>query len=244
MKTTIVAVLLAIGSFSAAAASPVVAADLEVAHERNIVGKVTTLTVTNVGTSTLDLDGPWVIVDARSDEQVSHYDFSDEELSLEPGEKVVWEWMQDDACYGICRNVRAGEPVGPGVYESSVRTSAGPKSVRFQIGRYFTVGWRCAETGECVRDPFVVYVNTPAEVAQMETEAAAEEKTLIVSGLVRRSKPYNPNWKITMGPGSILLGEVFIEVCDGSPHYVQRHRSEWFGERWCPWSSFVEKVGR
>jgi hypothetical protein len=78
----------------------------------------------------------------------------------------------------------------------------------------------------------------------METEAAAEEKTLIVSGVVRRPQRYNPDWRFAMRSGSIVLGEVFIEVCDGSPKYVQRHRSEWLGERWCPWSSYVEKVGR
>jgi hypothetical protein len=37
---------------------------------------------------------------------------------------------------------------------------------------------------------------------------------------------------------------VAIEVCDGNPRYVQRHRDEWRGETWCPWSSYVEKVGR
>jgi hypothetical protein len=46
-----------------------------------------------------------------------------------------------------------------------------------------------------------------------------------------------------MGPHSIVLGEVFVEVCDGSPFYVQRHRKEWLGERWCPWDSYVKRIG-
>jgi hypothetical protein len=47
-----------------------------------------------------------------------------------------------------------------------------------------------------------------------------------------------------MGPSSIVLGEVFVEVCDGDPNYVERHRREWLGERWCPWSSYVKREGR
>ena len=209
---------------------------------RNLVGKTVEITLQNHEQTAVELIGPWTITDARSGQQVSHYFFSDER-ELAPGEKIVWAWMQDDACYGSCQNVRAGEPVGPGVYVASVETSLGVEKRRFQIGRYFTVGFRCGET-DCSWDDFVVYVNTPDEVAQMEAEAVSAEKTLIVSGIVRRARPYNRNWRFSMGPGSIVLGEVFIEVCDGSPRYVQRHRSEWVGERWCPWSSYVEKVGR
>ena len=218
--------------------------ELGTEFHRNVVGKVVRLRIQNYEQTAIQLMGSWTITDVRSDQQVSHYDYSDEELELGPGEGIVWDWPQDDACYGICRNVRAGEPVGPGLYEAEVETSLGTVTHRFQIGRYFTVNFRCNDTGDCDWDPFVVYVNTPEEVAQMEAEAAAEEKTLIVSGIVRSAKPYNPNWRISMAPGTIVLGEVFIEVCDGSPKYVQRHRSEWFGERWCPWSSYVEKAGR
>lgn len=240
MKTTLLALLLVAGSVAGAAASPRPNAELDV-RQRNVLGNITTLTLTNSGDATLELTGSWVILDARADEQVSRYDFSDEELGLEPGEQIVWEWMQDDACYGICRNVRAGEPVGAGVYESYVETGEGYRErVRFQLGRYFTLGFTSRPQAK-----FVVYVNTPDEVAKMEAEAAATpEDKQIVSGIVRRGRPYNPDWNFTMGPGSIVLGDMFIEVCDGSPFYVQRHRSEWLGERWCPWSSYVEKVGR
>lgn len=206
---------------------------------RNVVGRVIRLTLQNLEGEEVTLGSAWTIADVRTGEQVSRYDFSPEQQSLGPGEMIQWDWPQDDACYGICENVREGEPVGPGIYEASVESSLGTSKVRFQIGQYFTVGFTSRPQAK-----FVVYVNTPDEVAQMEQEAAAEEKTLIVSGIVRSRQPYNPDWKFAMKPGSIELGEVFIEVCDGSPYYVQRNRDEWFGERWCPWSSYVEKVGR
>jgi hypothetical protein len=77
----------------------------------------------------------------------------------------------------------------------------------------------------------------------MTAQANSDEKTLIVSGIVRRQVLYNSRWDFSMGHRSIELGEVFIEVCDGAPRYVQRHRDEWFGQRWCPWSSFVKRIG-
>lgn len=240
MKTSLLALLLVAATLSGASASPLPDPELYVAHERNVLGKITTLTLTNEGTADLELTSPWVIRDVRTDEQVSQYDLSDEELVLGPGEQIVWDWMQDDACYGICRNVRAGEPVGAGLYESTVETPySGRLRVRFQIGQYFTVGFTSRPQAK-----FIVYVNTPDEVAQMEAEAAKDTEKQIVSGIVRRGRPYNSDWNFSMAPGSIVLGDVFIEVCDGSPYYVQRHRKEWLGERWCPWSSYVEKVGR
>lgn len=208
-------------------------------HHRNVVGKVVQITLQNLEQSTIELTGPWTIRDVRSGEQVSHYDFSDEQRSFGPGETIEWEWLQDDACYGVCRNVRAGEPVGPGIYEAVVETSLGVSTRRFQVGQYFTIRFTSRPQAR-----FVVYVNTPAEVAQMEAEAAKDGDKQIVSGIVRRDRPYNRDWNFSMAPGSIVLGDVFIEVCDGSPYYVQRHRKEWLGERWCPWSSYVEKVGR
>jgi hypothetical protein len=47
-----------------------------------------------------------------------------------------------------------------------------------------------------------------------------------------------------MGTRSIVLGQVFTEVCDASPTYVQNHRADWLGRRWCPWSSYVKRAGR
>ena len=66
----------------------------------------------------------------------------------------------------------------------------------------------------------------------------------IVSGIVRAKRPFNQPWSYTMGPQSIVLGQAFIEVCDASPTYVENHRADWLGQRWCPWSSYVKHAGR
>lgn len=232
--------LLCLGLLSPSVASASRGLELTIDRDRNVVGQVVALQIRNYEQTPIQLTGAWTITDVRSGREVSRYDFSDEEKELGPGELVEWNWPQDDACYGICRNVRAGEPVGPGVYQAAVETSLGEVTDRFQIGQYFTLGFTSRPQAK-----FVVYVDTPDEVAQMEAQAAASpEDKQIVSGIVRRGKRYNRDWNFTMGPASIVLGDMFIEVCDGSPYYVQRNRSDWLGERWCPWSSYVEKVGR
>ncbi|MDP9066797.1 MAG: hypothetical protein M3N53_00425 [Actinomycetota bacterium] len=216
-------------------------------------GKIVTLTLHNGTGETITMENPWTIEDRRDGQTESVYTWPDEELVLAPGDDRVWRWEQNGgSCYGQCQSVQYGEPVGPGRYIGIASTSAGDFAAPFEIGEFFTLGFTSRPDTK-----FIVYVNTPAEVTQMrEQAAAAPEDKQIVSGIVRRGKRYNlltpatekrgdkPEWNFTMGPGSIVLGEAFIEVCDASPYYVQEHRSEWLGDRWCPWSSYVEKVGR
>ncbi len=204
-------------------------------------GKIVTLTLHNGTGEAITMENPWVIEDRRDGHTESVYIWPDDQLVVAPGEERVWRWEQDGGgCYGHCENVQYGDPVGPGRYLGIARTSAGDLAAPYEIGEFFTIGFTSRPQAK-----FIVYVNTPGEVAQMRAEvAASQDDKQIVSGIVRRGKSYNPDWNFTMGPGSIVLGDVFIEVCDGSPYYVQRHRSEWLGQRWCPWSSYVEKVGR
>jgi hypothetical protein len=109
-----------------------------------------------------------------------------------------------------------------------------------QIGQFFQVGFDHLSEEE----RFTVFVNRANDIEQMTAEAEAQDKTLMVTGIVRKTAPYNDPWTISMGPGSIVLAEVSIEVCDADPYYVQDHRRAWLGDRWCPWSSYVAAVGR
>ncbi len=182
---------------------------------------------------------PWTITRAKTAEVVAQYHWTKRERTLAPGQTAIWEWDQRE---GPHRTTPAppeeADRVGPGGYILTVETENGSLRRRFQIGRFFTLGF------EGIDDSFVVFVNERKPIDQMKAEAAAEDKTLIVSGKVRDEARYNRPWSYTMGPGSIVLGEVFVEVCDASPHYVEEHKEEWLGERWCPWSSYVARVGR
>ena len=182
----------------------------------------------------------WRITHLDTDEEVAFYQWPDDERAVRRYGTRTWTWGQlGPACYGECQNVSPGEQVEAGRYQVTMQVNGRSVSQSFTIGQYFTLGFEARpELG------FTVFVATQPEIDEMTAEAGAEDKTLIVSGIVRKERDYNPGWNFSMGTRSIVLGESFVEVCDGSPHYVQRHRKDWLGERWCPWDSYVRRVGR
>lgn len=193
----------------------------------------------NVSDERQRIDTPWTITRAKTEEVVAQYHWTKGERWLAPGQAAIWEWDQREGAYSTEPSPPGeGERVGPGGYVLTADRDDARLTRRFHVGRFFTVGFEGRD------DTFVVFVNERKPIRLMKAQAKAEDKTLIVSGIVRGPARYNRAWSYTMGPGSIVLGEVFIEVCDGNPRYVERHRKEWLGERWCPWSSFVSKIGR
>ncbi|HEV2756735.1 MAG TPA: hypothetical protein VG318_13275 [Actinomycetota bacterium] len=182
---------------------------------------------------------PWTITRAKSDEVVAQFHWSRAEQRLAPGETAIWEWDQREGPHNTePAPPEEGALAGPGGYAVAIETPERTITRRFQIGRFFTLGFEGRDAS------FVVFVNERKPIKLMRAEANAEDKTLIVSGKIRGERRYNRDWSYSMGPGSIVLGEVFIEVCDGSPRYVERHKKDWLGKRWCPWSSYVAAAGR
>ena len=238
-RTIALALLFVLALTTAAPASPVTVYELK-ARKYNVLGEEVPIRLVNKGTTTITMGKTWDL-SWLGGEGGAFYQWPDDQLSLAPGESRVWEWDQRvNACYGECQNPRAGDPAEAGRYEVTTTVDGMETSVEFNLGQYFTLGFRQREHLE-----FTVFVATQPEIDQMVDEAHTDDDTdLITSGIVRGSRRYNPDWKFTMGPYSIVLGEMFIEVCDASPGYVQRHRREWMGERWCPWGSYIKRVGR
>ena len=239
MKRALTGLFVAMALLAPAGASAAGDPGLSVGHGRYVPGELVEIKLTNDGTSPVTMGDTWRIERADGDGS-TFYQWPEEELEIAPGDERVWRWDQlINNCYGVCQNVRAGDPAPAGRYDVSLSVDGYEHHTSFRLGQYFTIGFEGRPQAK-----FVVFVTSQPEVDQMTAEAAAEDKTLIVSGIVRGRKEYNLDWGFSMGSNSIELGEVFIEVCDGSPYYVDRHRKEWKGERWCPWSSYVERVGR
>ena len=209
-------------------------------EKRHVLGEAVPIRLVNDGTTTITMGKTWDLTWLNGD-GTAFYQWTDGELELAPGESRVWTWDQRvNACYGECQNVSPGDPAEAGRYEVTTTIDGIETSLRFSLGQYFTLGFR-----ERQRIEFVVFVATQPEIIQMTDQAHTEDDTeSITSGIVRGRRSYNPDWNFSMDPYSIVLGDMFIEVCDASPWYVQRYRSEWMGERWCPWGSYVKRVGR
>lgn len=162
------------------------------------------------------------IRDLRNDERQVR--LTPKEKKLEPGAEHSWTWITDGDA---------------GRFVATFRTSEGRFTDRFEVGAFFTVGFDGRD------DSFTIFVREEKSIRQLRADLnKAQDERRIVSGIVSAPGNYNPAWSYTMGPGSIVLGDVFVEVCDASPRYVENHRRQWMGERWCPWSSYVATEGR
>ena len=210
-------------------------------------GTIVRIVLSNTGSQDIKLTSRWTIHRRGEARSLAEMIWGNSLRTVEPGERRVWEYPQDFNTCGKPQNActDVGGHIGPGRYYVRAETSLGVLKASFQVGRYFTLGFRCSDSGDCEHaEPFVVFVNEERPIRQMKREARAEEKTLIVSGIVRGERFYNPAYSYTMGPSTIVLGEMWTEVCDAHPNYVESHRRAWMGERWCPWSSYVAKIGR
>ena len=125
--------------------------------------------------------------------------------------------------------------LGVGVSVGPMTSGAGAG----QPGAYFTLGFKRSN------QTFVIFVREQKAIHGLRADLSKpRSERRIVSGIVRTERPYNHPWSYTMGSRSIVLAQVFIEVCDASPNYVENHRADWLGRRWCPWSSYVKHAGR
>ena len=151
---------------------------------------------------------------------------------LTPGDSHEWTWLHDGDA---------------GIFRATFETSVGTFEDTFEVGAFFSIGFRCNDTPEdCPAiDRFVIFARQEKPIRQLRADLTrAEDERRIVSGIVRGKAGYNPSWSFTMSPGSIVLGDVFVEVCDAHPKAVENHHRRWMGERWCPWSSYVIAEGR
>ncbi|MFP5298003.1 MAG: hypothetical protein ACLGHL_03320 [Actinomycetota bacterium] len=236
-----IALVMALSIVLGAAPSGAAPAQLTTDMVRYRSGEIVNISVKNTGARSLHVRSPIEVIDRADGTVVAAYRFS-EVKRLRPGRTFTWAWDQwRGTCSGDCSRPDVSPPdlVDPARYKVRVETSGGTFSQPFSIGEFFTLGFEGRDV------TFSLFTHIPEVIDQLRAEAEAEDKTLIVSGVVRRGKHrYNPDWSFHMGPGSIVTGEVFMEVCDASPEYVEENLDDWKGQQWCPWSSYVQSAGR
>jgi hypothetical protein len=95
---------------------------------------------------------------------------------------------------------------------------------------------------------FIFELTDPTMIDKALKIVSGEEKDEVhVHGrIVKRQKPYNPNWSYHLDPNTIRFFTVAIEVCDANMQYVEDHLDEACGAflpgcHWCPWDSRVTR---
>ncbi len=91
---------------------------------------------------------------------------------------------------------------------------------------------------------FVVKVVEPNSVSQIEQDLKGEKKLIVSGVVVSGDDGYNSPWGWHLDPSTIVLGEMFTEVCDSDPSIIQENLQEWLGNRYCPWGASVDSIVR
>lgn len=103
-------------------------------------------------------------------------------------------------------------------------------------GQYFTV--------RVVNDTFVMFVTDPATI-QLATENFEGKNNRFPLGKIDTGNGgFNGIWGWHFLPDTVRMVEVSIEVCDGTPSYVNTHLADYLAVGYCPWAAKVIKVGR
>jgi hypothetical protein len=79
--------------------------------------------------------------------------------------------------------------------------------------------------------------------ARAELTKPEAERRLHINGRIAEGNDGNLGWNWHFVDNEWSLEEISIEVCDGSPQYVEENLDEWLstvpGSLFCPWHSFV-----
>jgi hypothetical protein len=117
----------------------------------------------------------------------------------------------------------------------SDKNDAGEKMYRFSM--HFD------QTGT---EDFIAKTSDPELIDKItaELQNPPDQRFLHIHGRIDRgNNAYNLDWSWHFIPGEWDLAEMSIEVCDGTPSYVEENLDEWLSmqDAFCPWDSYVKE---
>ena len=91
-------------------------------------------------------------------------------------------------------------------------------------------------------DEFRMRVTDP-DTIQLAMDNLAGRNSKFPNGpIVAGDGGFNAPWTWHLVPESVRMVDASIELCDGSPSYVESHRAEYFASGYCPWAARVFAV--
>lgn len=102
-------------------------------------------------------------------------------------------------------------------------------------------------TFDVVDDQFRVWVTNPQTIAEILNLERGASSANIPNGVILRGPgeaDHNQPWSWHLDPEQIEMAEMTVEVCDGSPSFVEEEL-DYFVEtvgRYCPWSAELVAV--
>lgn len=94
---------------------------------------------------------------------------------------------------------------------------------------------------------FKLFVTNAQTIADLFALQNGQSTASIPNGRVRRGRgagEHNAPYDWHMDPNDVHLADATIELCDGSPSYVQQHIGEYVDviERYCPWGAALVSI--
>ena len=89
-------------------------------------------------------------------------------------------------------------------------------------------------------ETFVLRLSSPEAIRLAEENLQGRNSRFPAGPLRQGDGGFNAPWTWHLDPAQTTLVEVAIEVCDGTPSYVEEHKSEF--PTYCPWGARV--IGR
>ncbi|MGQ0539400.1 MAG: BP74-related protein [Gemmatimonadaceae bacterium] len=93
-------------------------------------------------------------------------------------------------------------------------------------------------------EQFMVRVTDQATFEKMSARMQSGQAGVIMGRVARGSGGFNQPWSWHLLPETIQVPDVAIELCDGTPSYLEAHRDEWINtvRNYCPWGAKVVSV--
>lgn len=94
---------------------------------------------------------------------------------------------------------------------------------------------------EVSRTRFVVRSADPATTGALEARRRSRTPGMISGLVVKGNGGFNTPWSWHLAPESIIVADVSIELCDGTPDMIEANVDAWIAgpRRFCPWSAVV-----
>src|SRR5262245_31570024 len=102
------------------------------------------------------------------------------------------------------------------------------------VGQYFTV--------RVASDNFVMFATDPETIRLAKENFEGKNSRFPIGKIAVGNGGFNGGWGWHFVPDNVRMTEVAIEVCDGTPSYVNAHLQDFLSVGYCPWGAKVIKV--
>jgi len=101
-------------------------------------------------------------------------------------------------------------------------------------------------TIDVVGQQFTLRATDTETIQQLIDNHNGKNNFHVTGTLVKGDGGFNSPWSWHLDPSSVRMAEVSIELCDGTPSFVEENLDYWLDtvHTYCPWSSKVVSINK